>query len=436
MRRIITGGALALLGASCLADTIGLSALTRVTVEPDRISFEGPGVPCGPYEQMISILNGSDVELRVDEIRVGLGLGGAFSVEVSELPASVPSGEALRLTVRFFAEAPGVYDDRVIIRASLAGQPLVRTVPVRGLIADGGRFEDRFVQNQTSDADILFVIDNSCSMVPEQRALADNFRSFIQIADSGLLNFHIAVTTTDVSDGDIAAEGRFVPLDGPHSERVVSRASNPTPLDHFERISAVGVEGSGEERGIHAAHLALTPELLEDHNAGFLRDHARLAVVFVSDEQDQSPENVEFYAEALAAAKDDDPGRVSVSAIVGDPPMGCTGPGGTATEGTRYIELVDRFQGVARSICTTQWGQVLAQLSSVAFGLRASFPLTAIPRPDELEVRVDGDIVERTDARGRVQWRYLPRTNAVLFEPAAIPGPGAAVVIAYGVSCS
>jgi hypothetical protein len=48
----------------------------------------------------------------------------------------------------------------------------------------------------------------------------------------------------------------------------------------------VGTTGCGYERGLEAMRTALTPELLQTHNADFLRDEALLVVVLVSDEED------------------------------------------------------------------------------------------------------------------------------------------------------
>ena len=109
---------------------------------------------------------------------------------------------------------------------------------------------DRIVKVAQPQVDILFVIDNSCSMVAEQDALTRNFRSFIQIADSGLLNYQIGVTSTDVSVGDTSARGRLEPVDADPVDRIVTRASQPTPLQRFVTNGrAVGTEVADDLRG-------------------------------------------------------------------------------------------------------------------------------------------------------------------------------------------
>jgi hypothetical protein len=70
----------------------------------------------------------------------------------------------------------------------------------------------RIQLSSLSTADILFVVDDSGSMAPEQDSLARNFTSFIdalarteaQRAQTGLqpLEFHIAITTSAIFDGE------------------------------------------------------------------------------------------------------------------------------------------------------------------------------------------------------------------------------------------
>ena len=47
--------------------------------------------------------------------------------------------------------------------------------------------EDRIVQVTVPSVDVLWIIDDSCSMTEEQQALADNFAGFVQyFVGSGL----------------------------------------------------------------------------------------------------------------------------------------------------------------------------------------------------------------------------------------------------------
>ena len=48
------------------------------------------------------------------------------------------------------------------------------------------------------DVDILFVVDNSVSMSPKQRAIASAIPGFMKKIDDLKTNYHIGVITTDV----------------------------------------------------------------------------------------------------------------------------------------------------------------------------------------------------------------------------------------------
>lgn len=48
------------------------------------------------------------------------------------------------------------------------------------------------------DVDILFVIDNSVSMSPKQRAIAQAIPGFMKKIDDLCTNYHIGVITTDI----------------------------------------------------------------------------------------------------------------------------------------------------------------------------------------------------------------------------------------------
>ena len=59
--------------------------------------------------------------------------------------------------------------------------------------------------------DILWVIDNSCSMTEEQQALSQNFASFVQYFVGSGLDYHIGVVSTDWDNlaGDHHDAGRY-----------------------------------------------------------------------------------------------------------------------------------------------------------------------------------------------------------------------------------
>jgi hypothetical protein len=176
--------------------------------------------------------------------------------------------------------------------------------------------------------DILFVVDDSGSMSEEQANLAANLDAFIDtlVASSVKNDFRIGVTNSSVEEfpangttrksyaagpstgvpfpaGALVAiktraDGSAIPgalvydpaafaqTGGWGGNRILDKAS-PTLAADFKVNVRMGLNGSGKEQPFRAARLALSDRLL-DTNQGFLRDGARLAVVFLTDEDDCS----------------------------------------------------------------------------------------------------------------------------------------------------
>lgn len=167
------------------------------------------------------------------------------------------------------------------------------------------------------DLDLLFVIDNSPSMLDKQVSLAQNFPRMIdKLAqlDGGLPDLHIGVITSDMGTqgsavaspgpaigtlglggcaglGDDGAlqhggdpklsSGFIVDVAGPTGRM---RNYSGTLIDEFSTLARVGAGGCGFEQ--HLA--AMRRSLANPANAGFLRPEANLAVVILADEDDCS----------------------------------------------------------------------------------------------------------------------------------------------------
>src|SRR6185369_16598144 len=80
--------------------------------------------------------------------------------------------------------------------------------------------------------------------------------------------------------------GLYPATGGWGGHRILDKGS-PTLAADFKANVKVGLSGSGKEQAFRAARLALS-DRLADTNQGFLRDGARLAVIFLSDEDDCS----------------------------------------------------------------------------------------------------------------------------------------------------
>jgi len=179
---------------------------------------------------------------------------------------------------------------------------------------------ERYSQGGGGQVDLLFIIDNSGSMVGEQVQLAESFADFVDVlADAGV-DFRLGVITPGMeSEGCPACT-----VDSPYScmnesgesgrlqqrlghldsylddvavfsfdEDEACRIVRPENLDCFYNaasqagVALVGLNGCGYERGLAAMRAALDPQGLNaEFNAGFVRPNARLAVVVMSNEED------------------------------------------------------------------------------------------------------------------------------------------------------
>ncbi len=287
--------------------------------------------------------------------------------------------------------------------------------------------------------DILFVIDDSSSMLNDQTTLKTGLYDFIQaLASSPVANdVHVGVTTTSIvqwydtqtqyaagpsaglpyAAGTIVAiardgtgapiAGEFVWQGGAYAgERILSTSSMGAAAfqSAFEANVLVSENGSNREMPFKAARLALEKAGPGGVNDGFLRPGARLAIVFLSDEDDCSGDvqlgdltgdNVVDSADCRAAKTGNlltpvsdvaaflqgpiggEVKDVVVAAIVGVAPgtlvPSCAGSWctnhlcSTATDqGTRFVELLGHFAAdhkVLGSICDSNFAAALAGLA-------------------------------------------------------------------------
>jgi hypothetical protein len=182
------------------------------------------------------------------------------------------------------------------------------TRPDARVRADAGPPSDAPPAEACTKMDILFVVDNSGSMEREQENLGDNFPEFARVLDeyrveSGEpLDYRVGVTTTardihtysmffgsrvprhHISDTDNGAFRR--------SSKVPNRwiaSADMARREAMVEVSDVGIGGSHLEMPLDAARLALSPQFAGGtDNAGFLREDALLAVVYLTDEEDCS----------------------------------------------------------------------------------------------------------------------------------------------------
>lgn len=220
----------------------------------------------------------------------------------------------------------------------------------------------------------------------------------------------------------------------------------PDAAEIFSEMVAVGTGGAGFEMGLETARLALSEPLVSGDNAGFLRPDARLALIFLSDEDDFSPLTVSDYLLAYGDSKGDaawrTDGMLTVSAVAGiDKPAysgawSCESDDGAAEYGARFVELAAATGGAVESICDDDFSSLAAELGLVASGLQLELGLSEPASPESLVVRIyqshdDESLI--SEPQQDVDYHYIVERNSILFEPAAVPPSQSVIVVEYQV---
>ncbi len=108
-------------------------------------------------------------------------------------------------------------------------------------------------------------------------------------------------------------------------------------------------------------------------NDGFLREDAGLRIIYVDDEDDQSPDPVADYVTTLQSLKVD-PDRVSLAALV-DP-----------TQSTRWSQAVTSTNGIQEDISGANWFNLVSNLASFCTSRQNTFKLSHTPVVESLAV--------------------------------------------------
>ena len=263
-----------------------------------------------------------------------------------------------------------------------------------------------------SPIDVLWVVDDSATMSEEQDQLAPHADAFVQaLVDAGV-DFQVGVTTTDV-DRHAGA------LMGP-----VLAGDDADLISAFAEQVSVGVEGSRDEQPLEAAVLATSEPWASADNADLVREVSYLAVVIVTDEDDHSDGPVSDFVNDLEGLGHD----FGVYAVAGGLPEGCSSALANAEAAERLLEAVERTQGEFRSICAADFEPVMRGIGLGSAGMSDTFALSAIPVPDSITVRVEGNEIPEDEVEG---WTYEASLNAIVFHGAAVPGPGEYLFVKY-----
>jgi hypothetical protein len=328
---------------------------------------------------------------------------------------------------------PALHEGTLIIEHN--GEQGRTEVRLRGRGGGSGATEDVFNQLPGPKTDILWVIDNSCSMFDEQARLQQNLGQFVGYADGIDSDYQMAVTTTDHQSPNAGEFQRCFP----HPSIVSSDYADTATRDAaFRCMFDVGINGPQEEGGFGAAkralELAQDPDAPNNPNVGFLRDDANLSIIIVSDENDTTSLSEDVLYNFFISVKDRrNPERVRVHAIARPTTdlRDCENEFPN-TQGRLYSGLVRRMNGLYQSICLDDWQPVLRDLGLNVFTPLDEWALSRQADPATITVLVDGVPVRNDPAEG---WTFDRIGNSVEFHGASVPAPGAEIRVSYQGLC-
>ena len=440
-------------------------SLPEMLVIPGFFDFGELKINCSD-EYEATIMSVGNAPLIIDSWDYNNTVGMSMETDI-ELPLTLAPGEEASITFTY-EEIDLIADmGRLYIDSNDFMDPH-QTITHQGYGVPTGTQTDNFSQGGESKADILFVIDNSCSMGDEQEALGENSGLFIQNLMDSDVDFQIAVITTDST----ALRGGIMTKD-------------TVNLEGLLEVSIVaGVLGSPYEMGQEFAKLALEPGGSLDASSGFQRENSFLSVIIVSDEEDSSPLDDGEYYDFFISLKEDklfalhtvistveptpgggpnpwlpgagpgaggggggvrfhtgDTAATSDTGHTGDTGLGGgtghsgdtggldTGPAIPPARqcgmfGERYINQSALLSGTTLNICEGSWGDYVGILAEDSFNPNLIFPLSRIPMEGSIVIKADGMPLNSG-------WVYDDVGNVVNFDPSQAPGEDELVQIIY-----
>ena len=358
-------------------------------------------------EDQITFMNLGNLDLVIEDITQLTSLPQEIFIDYGSLPVfpwNLVPGELYKVDVNYKPRDIGSDDSRLTI---VSNDPMHSNFEAQqygdGVIEEW--FIDSWEQEEIPVLDILWVIDNSGSMNSHQSNLATNISYFMNDFIQLGVDFNMAVITTDR-----------------HEFSLIITDQDTNAVSLLAQAVVTGTYGSGIERGIQMAYESLSDSNYAGVGGNFLRQDAKLVVIFVSDEPDHSYSGWSSYTSFFDQIKP--AGDFIPFGIIGDPPSGCGGTWNGAMYGQGYYELINYYGGAWYSICETDWGAQMQSLGNQVIA-QSRFSLSELdPVEDTIAVFVDGQQLEEG-------WSYDSGSNQIVFEPNHIPEPGETIRVEY-----
>ncbi len=394
----------ATLNPKATVDLSGFGAVPELEISPDPYDFGTLYIGCGADVDLTLTNVGSDT-LVID----GVEMSGDYMTYIRNftLPLTLEPGESEEVAVMFEPLEEDFYEGSITVTSN---EPIVTR---DGTQSGEGRFVNTSTENfeipKDPPSDIMFVVDQSCSMDDDQTRLNNNF------------SYNISNLNTYTSDWQIIVGNNS---GGCNNAGTVLTASTAGYENAFEQAVRSGTDRNvnDPEALLITAYNGVNNTDAGECNSGFLREDALLHVILVSDEPEQSG-NWSSYTEGIINKKDPlDISKTKISAIAGDIPSGC----GSAEPGTGYWEASGYTGGLFLSICETDWSAYMEDLAEASI-IHDTFELSGDPWVDSITVYIDGVEVDPS------AWEYDATTNSIVITDTSMVSEGGSIVtVDYG----
>ena len=378
-------------------ELMGEGAIPQLEIFPDPLDMGVAYVGC-ENEDEVELRNVGTDDLEIYEVAHE---GGSFDLDSGlDLPLTLAPDESVNVYLNFEPEDQGEVSGTLSVTSS---EPLgTREATQTGVGQYASDYDEEWVVPANPPSDIIFYVDQSCSMEDDQASLAAQFTTFITELNEYSTDWQIIVANQD---------------NGCNQTGIL----RPTDSDYVSRFQSAVSDGGG---WLTEAGLTITSEAVDKTdpgqcNQGFLRSDAMLHIIMVSDESEQSSSSWNWYADKVVAKKGSS-ANVKFSAIAGDWPGGCD----TAEPGEGYHQAVSATGGVFLSICSDWAVPTNMAMLAAASVQQAAFELGAPAAESTIKVWVDGE--ERESG-----WHFNENDNMVIFDT-DIPEENDRVRITYG----
>lgn len=377
---------------------VGEAADGGVVLAPSSFDFGTLSMGCtGSVDVAVQNVGGSAITVNAVTLS---GADGELTVgEGAPLPWTLAAGAFETVTVNYTPTLQHVVFGTLTVNTSST-----TTSTVTGAYFGAAQAEptanDHF---STPDGvvDLVVFVDKSSSM--QDSSYVSRFRiSMIALYDSLVAldaDFQIAVLTDD--DGCVNGRENFVTSE-------MSRTEAQSTLSVMFDTSYYG--GELAEAGFSVLSAALSDDATGDRgcNRGLIRSTGALALIGVSDEDEQSGGDAGSWVTGFTGLKSD-PARVHISAITGEIPDGCQ----EAAPGVVWSDVAQLTGGAVYSICggADEWTASVAAIAEAGTGLTSAYTLSSEPDVSTLSVSIDGTLT--------TAWTYDTASRSLVFTEAA-----------------